>query len=43
MKKQLAQIEDTLKPLIMKFESERGRIDELRILKEKMEGLRLTT
>ena len=40
MKKTLAQIEEQLKPLLMKFESERGRLDEIRTLKEKLEDLK---
>ncbi len=41
VKKQLQQIEEDLKPLLLKFEAERGRIDELRSLKEKLEDLKV--
>ena len=40
VKKELAAIEEKLKPLKLKFERERGRVDELRELKEKLDGLR---
>eukprot|EP00047_Mylnosiga_fluctuans_P020373 m.91656 g.91656 ORF g.91656 m.91656 type:complete len:901 (-) comp8494_c0_seq4:165-2867(-) len=38
--KELAEIGEKLKPLQMKFEMERGRVDELRTLQEKLEGLK---
>lgn len=38
-KKQLAGIEEELKPLLLKYESERGRVDELRDLQEKLDRL----
>eukprot|EP00048_Salpingoeca_helianthica_P018693 m.2655 g.2655 ORF g.2655 m.2655 type:complete len:912 (-) comp2630_c0_seq2:25-2760(-) len=40
IKKELASIGEKLKPLVLKFESERGRVDELRTLQEKLEGLK---
>jgi ATP-dependent Clp protease ATP-binding subunit ClpB len=38
--KQIASIEEQLKPLLMRFEMERGRLDEIRDLKEKLEEYR---
>jgi ATP-dependent Clp protease ATP-binding subunit ClpB len=38
--KELAAIGEKLKPLMLKFESERGRVDELRTLQEKLDGLK---
>ncbi|EGD82525.1 heat shock protein [Salpingoeca rosetta] len=40
VKKQLADIEEQLGPLKMKFEMERGRVDEMRELQEKLDNLR---
>eukprot|EP00056_Hartaetosiga_gracilis_P001119 m.42346 g.42346 ORF g.42346 m.42346 type:complete len:895 (+) comp10505_c0_seq1:328-3012(+) len=40
VKKQLADIEENLKPLKLKFEMERGRVDELRQLQDKLDKLR---
>ncbi len=40
VKKQLMDIDEQLKPLKLRFETERGRLDELRNLKEKLEEVR---
>ncbi|EDQ86454.1 uncharacterized protein MONBRDRAFT_11007 [Monosiga brevicollis MX1] len=40
VRKELANIEEQLQPLLMKFEMERGRVDELRDLQEKLDSLR---
>ena len=40
-KKQLASINEKLQPLIMRFEMEKGRVDEMRTLQEKLESLKV--
>eukprot|EP00055_Hartaetosiga_balthica_P002554 m.4402 g.4402 ORF g.4402 m.4402 type:complete len:897 (+) comp2223_c0_seq1:410-3100(+) len=40
VRKQLADIEEELKPLKLKFQMERGRVDELRDLQDKLDKLR---
>eukprot|EP00730_Choanoeca_flexa_P011060 TRINITY_DN2258_c0_g1_i1.p1 TRINITY_DN2258_c0_g1~~TRINITY_DN2258_c0_g1_i1.p1 ORF type:complete len:895 (+),score=328.74 TRINITY_DN2258_c0_g1_i1:111-2795(+) len=40
VRKELSNIEDQLKPLLMKFQMERGRVEELRELQEKLDMLR---
>lgn len=40
VREELAKIDEELKPLLLKYEQEKGRIDELRALKTKLESLR---
>ena len=42
VQKTLQQIAEQLKPLLLKFEAERGRLEELRGLKEKLEDLKVS-
>eukprot|EP00045_Choanoeca_perplexa_P014501 m.170698 g.170698 ORF g.170698 m.170698 type:complete len:804 (-) comp16696_c1_seq4:34-2445(-) len=40
VRKELSNIEDQLKPLLLKFENERGRVEELRDFQEKLDQLK---